>query len=456
MDISKRILVTIVACAFFMEGLDATIINTALPQIALTLQTDPLHLKVALTAYLLAAGIFIPVSGWMADRFGCRTVFTTALLIFLLGSISCGLAQNLTELVIARIVQGIGGALSLPVGRLLFVRRFNKQEIASAMSLTATFGLLGPSCGPLIGGALTTYFNWRAIFFVNVPVGLIGFYFALKYIQNYKDPQIKKFDLLGFILLSVVLSCLLIGLDTLIDPIVNNFFTGVFLIGGVLGLFLYAFYARNREYALFSAALFKSKVFKLAVVGSTFIRLTIGAAPFLVPLLLQVEFGYTAMMSGVFTAASAVGMLLTKFFVTQTLQRYGHRLVLMVNSFLFAISTLMLSIIAWHPPMVLIFLLMLVNGVVASMQYTAMNTLGYSNIPKEVQASGSSFMSSFQQLMSSFSIAMAALVLQGFLQSRTILHIQSPLSFAKTFCVLAFLPLLSVWIFSKLPKNEKL
>lgn len=456
MDISKRILIMIVACAFFMEGLDSTIINTALPQIAHSLQTDPLHLKVALTAYLLAAGIVIPVSGWMADRFGCRKIFSTALIIFLIGSISCGLSHNLTELDLSRIVQGVGGALSLPVGRLLFVRRFNKQEITSAMSLAATFGLLGPSCGPLIGGALTTYFDWRAIFFVNIPVGLLGFYFAKKYIQDYKDPNVKKFDTVGFIILSLSLSFLLIGLDTIIDPIFDGMFTGFIMTAGIAGLFLYAWYARKRDYALISAALFKEKTFKVAIISSTFIRLIISAPPFLVPLLLQVGFGYSAMLSGIFTATSAIGMLMTKAIVNKTLRRFGHRKVLMVNSALFSLCTLSLSVLALHPPMIIMFLLMLLNGIVASMQFTTINTLGYSSIPKEIQASGSSFMSSFQQLMSSFSIAIAALVLEGFLHSRAIVDTYSPPAFEKTFIVLGLIPLLSVWLSSKLPKIEKL
>lgn len=211
---SKKVLIWIIGCAFFMEGLDGTIINTALPPIAESIGTDPLHLKVALTAYLLAAGIMIPASGWLADRFGCQRIFSMALLIFLVGSIACGLSQNLTELVIARVVQGMGGALSLPVGRLIFVRNFKKKELTSVMSLTATFGLLGPTLGPVIGGALTTYVDWRAIFFINIPIGLLGFYLAKKHIKNYKDPKLKKFDAWGFFILSFSLAFILIALDT--------------------------------------------------------------------------------------------------------------------------------------------------------------------------------------------------------------------------------------------------
>ena len=450
MDSKKRILITIVSCAFFMEGLDATIINTALPQIAHTLGTDPLHLKIALTAYLLAAGIIIPISGWMADRFGVRRIFTNAILLFLVGSIACGLSHSLTELVIARIIQGAGGALSLPVGRLLFVRNFSKKELPGVMSLTATFGLLGPSLSPLLGGALTTYLTWRAIFFVNIPVGCIGFYFALRYIENYKDPKVKRFDFLGFSILSIALACILTGLDSLIDPILNELFTAFILCAGFAVLFLYVLYAKGRDYALISLALFKEPTFSIAVLGSLFIRLAISASPFLIPLLLQVGFGYSPMISGILTAISAGGMLITKLFVNQTLTHFGHRRVLIINGVLLSISTLSLSLLALHPPMIVMALLILCNGIVISLQFTAMNTLSYSSIPQTLQASGSSFISSFQQLMSSFSIACAALMLEIFLHSRFILHTYSPPAFGKTFMVMALFPLLGCFVFMKL------
>ncbi len=455
MNAKKRILITIVACAFFMEGLDGTIINTALPQIAHTLKTDPLHLKVALTAYLLAAGIIIPVSGWMADRFGAKRIFTSALIMFLLGSIACGLSQNLTELVITRIVQGAGGALSLPIGRLLFVRNFTRSELTSAMSLTATFGLLGPSLGPLIGGALTTYISWRTIFFVNIPIGLVGFYFAYHYIDNIKDPESKKFDYQGFILLSIGLAAILVSLDTIIDPIIDTAFTIIIFSIGVASLVIYAFYAKGKTKALIPLSLFRDPNFKIMTLGSIFTRLITGAAPFLLPLLLQIGFGYSPLQSGLFTALSAVGMLATKFFTVRILNRYGHRKVLIVNSFFMTLTTLALCLVALHPPIIIIGLLIFINGVIMSMQFTTMNTLGYSSIPQNLQASGSSFMSSFQQVMSSFSIACAASVLQVFLHSRVILHIYSPPAFLKTFLVISFLPLIGSLIFCKLAKPIK-
>ncbi|MCX7122613.1 MAG: MFS transporter [Gammaproteobacteria bacterium] len=449
----QKIIITIVACAFFMEGLDASIINTALPQISLSLLTDPLHLKLALTAYLLTAGIVIPISGWMADRFGCRTIFSSALLLFLLGSILCGVSHSVPELVIARVIQGAGGALSLPVGRLLFMRHFNKEEFVSAMATTATFGLLGPSLGPLIGGALTTYLSWRAIFFVNIPIGLIGFYFVLRYVENVKDPELHSFDWLGFIILAGSLALLLLGLDTLIDPIVSKAVVIFCLCCGFVGLWGYWFYAKQKHAPLISIQLFDRLAFRLVVLGSIFTRLTISASPFLVPLLLQVGFHYTAMQAGLMTAWGAFGMLLTKFFVRRLLKSVGYRNLLIYNSILLAAVTFSLSLLSGHPPVVLMIILLFLNGVISSIQFTGMNSFGYINIAPRLQSAGSSFMSSLQQVASGFSIALAALVLECFLHSSNILETYSPPSFRYTFMVVALFPLVGVVFFRRLAKD---
>lgn len=452
MQVNKNMLIIVIGMAFFMEGLDSTIINTALPQIGHSLNTDPLHLKVALTSYLLAAGMIIPLSGWLADRFGSQRIFMMALMLFLTGSIACGLSHSLTQLVIARIIQGAGGALSMPVGRLLLIRSFDKIELISATALTATFGLMGPSMGPVIGGILTTYVNWRAIFFVNVPIGLTGFYFALKYFPNARSFQKKKFDAVGFFILSLALAAILIGLDTIIEPFFNKLTTAFLIISGFIGVWLYILYAKYHEDALISMQLFKDKNFVYAVTGSVFVRLSIGTPAFLIPLMLQLSFGYSALQSGLFTATSAIGMLITKFFTTRLVTRLGYRTLLLNNSLLLCISLGMLSLIALHPPSLLIVCLLASNGIVTSVQFSSMNSLSYSRILPEFQASGSSFISSFQQILNGFGIALSATVLAFFLHSNFLFQVHSPAAFRNTLLVLACFPLLSIFSFRKLAK----
>ena len=446
----QKIIITVVACAFFMEGLDGSIINTALPQISLSLHTDPLHLKLALTAYLLTAGIIIPISGWMADRYGCQRVFAWALVLFLLGSILCGISHSVIELVGARMIQGAGGALSLPIGRLLFMRHFSKEDFVSAMATTATFGLLGPSLGPLLGGALTTYVSWRAIFFVNIPIGLTGFYFVLKYIENFKDPDLHPFDWMGFFILAGSLALLLFGLDTLIDPVFNERLALFFLCIGFVGVCSYWFYAKQKKAPLISTALFENISFRLVVMGSVFTRLAVSISPFLVPLLLQVGFRYTPMQAGLMTAWGAIGMLLTKFFFRRLLRRFGYRTILMTNSAILTLSTFLLAVLSFHPPVVLIAGIIFLNGVITSIQFSAMNSYGYMNIVPSLQSGGSSFMSSLQQVSSGFSIALAALILECFLHSTNIMGTYSPPAFRYTFMVVALFPLIGILFFRRL------
>jgi EmrB/QacA subfamily drug resistance transporter len=451
----QKIIITIVACAFFMEGLDASIINTALPQISLSLRTDPLHLKLALTAYLLTAGIIIPISGWMADRFGCKVVFASALLLFLLGSVLCGFSYSVPELVVARVIQGAGGALSLPVGRLLFMRHFQKEEFVSAMATTATFGLLGPSLGPLVGGALTTYLSWRAIFFVNIPIGLIGFYFVLRYVENIQDPKIHAFDWVGFFILAGSLALLLLGLDTIIDPIVSHRLVIFFLCLGVLGLYGYWAYAKQKHAPLISTDLFDNMAFRWVMLGGIFVRLAISVSPFLVPLLLQVSFHYTALQAGLMTAWGAFGMLLTKFFFKRLLKIFGYRSLLFFNSILFSLSTFILASLSYHPPVAFMVLVLFFNGVITSVQFSTMNSFGYLNIATRLQSAGSSFMSSMQQVMSGFSIALAALILECFLHSTNIMGADSPPAFRYTFMLVALFPLLGLLFFRRLDSESK-
>jgi EmrB/QacA subfamily drug resistance transporter len=439
----QRIIITLVAAAFFIEGLDGSIMNTSLPQIAFSLHTTPLHLKIALTTYLLMAGIFIPISGWLADKFGTKVIFRLALGIFLFGSVLCGFSHNLSLLVCGRIIQGIGGALSVPIGRLLLVRNFSKAEFIYTMSTVATFALIGPSIGPLVGGFLTTYVNWRFIFFVNVPICLFAFYYVQRYISNETDPHIKPFDFLGFIILAVSLTTLLVAFDTITEHALSWFVNFIVMILGALGLVVYWYYARKRDYAVINTQIFDHAVFRRVVLHSTTMRLGLGVLPFMGPLLLQLGLGFSAMVSGIYTAIAGVAMILAKSLIRVLLRHFTSGTLAALTAFCLFISFNLNILICYYPYHAVILSVFVINGLLASLQFSAMNSLSYNNLSPSLQSTGTSFLSSLQQLMQSFGIALAALILYLCLHGQTDTTHYSVNAFALAYALLSLLPLCS-------------
>lgn len=450
----QRIIITLVAAAFFIEGLDGSIMNTSLPQIAFSLDTTPLHLKLALTTYLLMAGIFIPISGWLADKFGTKVIFRLAISIFLFGSIFCGLSHNLGCLVVGRIIQGIGGALSIPIGRLLLVRHFTKAEFIFTMSTVATYALIGPSIGPLVGGFLTTYFNWRFIFFVNVPIVLFAFYFVQVHISNEKDPNIKPFDFIGFLILAFSLTILLIAFDTMTEHSLTLFTTLLMITIGVLGLIIYWFYARRHYNAVISIKLFDNKIFKAVVLNSMTMRFALGVLPFMGPLLLQLGIGFSAMISGIYTAISGLAMIFAKSLIRILFKYFTSGSVACVTGFLLFLTFNLNILICFYPWHLLILAVFICNGCLASIQFSAMNSLGYNNLSTELQSTGTSFLSALQQLAQSFGIAIAAIILYLFLHGQTGGTHYSLNAFALTYAVLSIMPLISAFGFYTLRHQD--
>lgn len=450
----QRIIITLVAAAFFIEGLDGSIMNTSLPQISASLHTSPLHLKVALTSYLLMAGIFIPISGWLADKFGTKVIFRIAIIIFLIGSMMCGLSHNVGFLVLGRIIQGIGGALSVPIGRLLLVRNFTRAEFIYAMGSVATFALIGPSIGPLVGGFLTTYINWRFIFFVNIPVALFAFYFVQIFIPNETDPKVKQFDFIGFFLLALSLSILLIALDTLTEHLISLDYNFLVICLGSLGLIIYWHYAKKRDHAVISTQLFKHHVFKKLVLNSLSVRMGLGIIPFMGPLLLQLGLGYSAMASGIYTGIAGIAMILAKSFVRLLLRYFTSGWIATLTALLLFFSFNSMILICYYPYPWVILVTFILNGLLASIQYSAMNSIAYSNIVQNLQSSGTSFLSAFQQITQSFGIAFAAFILYLFLHG----HIEAtryPVNaFALAYAVLSLLPLVAAIGFYQLRHQD--
>src|SRR5277367_6030124 len=326
-----RIVPLIVATALFMENMDSTVISTSLPAIALDIGTSPLTLKLAVTSYLLSLAICIPASGWTADRFGGRNVFCIAIGVFIAGSIGCALSQNLEEFVLARIVQGMGGAMMTPVGRLIMVRSIDKKALLNAMSLLTMPALIGPICGPPLGGFITTYASWHWIFLINVPIGLLGIVMAMRYIANVRIENPDPFDYIGFILSGLGIAGLAFGLSVLGLEFLPASIVAALICVGAVSVVGYVIHARRTPAPILDLSLLKLPTFRVSIYGGFLFRLGIGALPFLLPLLLQIGFHLTPFQSGLITFTSALGSMFMKAAVASVLRRFGYRNVLLYN-----------------------------------------------------------------------------------------------------------------------------
>jgi len=411
---SKHILPWLVAVAFFMESLDTTILNTAVPAISAALQVSPLNMKSVLASYTLSLAVFIPISGWMADRFGTRRVFASAIGLFTLGSFLCGLSSNIHLLVACRILQGCGGAMMVPVGRLTLVRTFAKSELIRAMSFVAIPGLIGPMLGPVAGGLIVGYFHWRVIFFLNIPIGLFGLVMVYMHLPDYRE-ETHPLDAVGLILfgsgialLSYVLE--IFGEHTLgVGEILGLLAISVALLGG------YLLHAKGTAYPLLQLSLFRIRTFSAAVSGSFFTRLGIGGVPFLLPLLYQVGLGFTAIQSGLLIMPQAIGAISFKFLMPKLLARVGFRGVLISNTVVLGVLLMVFATIGLGTPVWLIVLQAFCYGTFSSLQYTSMNTLAYADISEEQTSGASSIASTMQQMSISFGVASAGLATAFFI-----------------------------------------
>jgi len=442
----------IVACALFMEQVDSTVIATALPSIAAALHEDPVALKLALTSYLISLAVFIPASGWAADRYGARTVFRSAIVIFTLGSVLCGLSTSLFDFVLYRVIQGLGGAMMVPVGRLVILRAVPKSELVSALAWLTIPALLGPVFGPPLGGFITTYFDWRLIFFINVPIGVLGVILATRFIENVRAEDVPPLDLKGLVLSGIGLSALVFGFAVMgQDRLPLWIPAAVCALGlGVLGL--YVRHARRTPHAVIDLKLLRYSSFRACVVGGSLFRVGIGALPFLLPLMLQLVFGLTAFASGLITFAAAAGAIVMKVTAARILKAFGYKRVLVVNGVL---SLAFIVVNAWFTiltPHWVIITLLLVGGFLRSLQFTALNALSYAEVEDREMSSATSFASVAQQASLSMGVALAGLVLE---LARPGGH-QSGLNqgdFATAYLVVAAVSALSLIYFIRLPAD---
>jgi EmrB/QacA subfamily drug resistance transporter len=406
----------IVAVSLFMENMDSTVISTSLPAIARDIGTSPLALKLAITSYLLSLAIFIPASGWTADRFGARNVFRVAIGVFVLGSIGCALSHSIEQFVIARIFQGIGGAMMTPVGRLIVVRSINKEALLNAMSLLTIPALIGPICGPPIGGFITTYASWHWIFIINVPIGILGIALATRFIPNIRTEYPYPFDAIGFILSGLGIGGLAFGLSVVGLAFLPDWTVAVLLGVGAVCSLAYVFYARRAPAPILDLRLLDLPTFRASIFGGFMFRLGIGAMPFLLPLLLQLGFDLTPFQSGLITFTGAVGSMFMKAAAVTVLKRLGYRNVLLYNSFISAAFLAACATFVPGIPFAVMIAVLLVGGFFRSLQFTSINTLAYAEVEPPLMSRATSMSAAAQQLSLSTGVAVGALVVEFMLR----------------------------------------
>ena len=407
-----RVIALIIASAMLMENIDATVLATALPTMARDFGVDAPAMSIALTSYLLSLAIFIPASGKMADRYGSRTVFRAAILVFVIGSILCALAPTLLLLVLARLLQGIGGAMMMPVGRLVLMRSVARKDMVSAMSWLLVPALIGPIVGPPLGGFIVTYLDWRWIFYINVPIGIVGMIFVSIYIDEVKGKATGPFDVLGFILSGISLGSLLFGFELSSHEGQGTFAIFLIAIGLLFGI-AYLKHARNHPSPIMDFSLMRVPSFGTSVIAGSLTRITQGAQPFLLPLLFQIGFGLSAAAAGQIVISTALGALVMKPLAKSVFRRIGFRTSLIVNGIIGTVGYGLCAAFRPDWPMPLIFVVLVLSAFFMSFQFTAYNTIAYDEIDQDRMSSATSFYTTFQQLMLSLGICVGALALHA-------------------------------------------
>lgn len=390
----------IAAMAFFMQALDATILNTALPAIAQSLNRSPLAMQSAIISYTLTVAMLIPVSGWLADRFGTRRVFMIAVSLFTLGSLACALSGSLTELVIFRVIQGIGGAMMMPVARLALLRAYPRSELLPVLNFVTMPGLVGPILGPVLGGVLVTWASWHWIFLINIPIGIAGIFYARKYMPNFTTPR-RGFDMTGFLLFGLSLVLFSSGVELFGEKLVASWIALSIILGSILLLLAYIRHARRHPTPLISLPIFKTRTFSVGIAGNLATRLGTGCVPFLMPLMLQVGFGYPAL-----------GSILAKSMVTQVLRRLGYRTTLVGITVFIGLMIAQFSLQSPAMPVWMLILPLFILGMAMSTQFTSMNTITLADLTDDNASSGNSVLAVTQQLSISLGVAISAAVLR--------------------------------------------
>jgi len=448
----QRLIPLIVATALFMENMDATVIATSLPAIAADIGTSPLTLKLAITSYLLSLAVFIPASGWTADRFGARMVFSIAIGVFMLGSIGCAMSTSVTHFVIARILQGLGGAMMTPVGRLVLLRSIDKSALVNAMAWVTVPALIGPVIGPPLGGFITTYFSWHWIFLINIPIGLLGIFMAMKYIDPIRSEDPERFDLYGLVLAGIGLAGIAFGLSVAGLNLLPWTVVGGLVVIGSISMALYVIHARKTGSPVLDFTLLRLPTLRASVFGGFLFRLGIGALPFLLPLLVQVGFGLSPFQSGLVTFSSAVGAMGMKTLASRIIRTFGFRNMMTVNAVVSSVFLAACALFTVATPLTLIFLILVVGGFFRSLQFTAINTVAYAEVEPAQMSRATTLVSVNQQLATSAGVAVGAFSVESTLA----LHHATELTadvFAPAFIVVAVISAISAYFFWQMPDD---
>lgn len=442
----------IIGSALFMQTLSATVISNALPTMAHALDVSPLALNLAITAYLLAAAVFLPISGWLADRYGARIVFTSAIVVFTLASAACGFAQSLEQLLVARVVQGAASAMLMPVGRLVLLRTVPKAELVGALAILTMPGLLGPMLGPPIGGAIVTFGDWRWIFFLNIPIGIVGVILVSLYVPDVREEQRAPLDWTGFALTALACAGLVFGFENLGRGALPWPVVTLMLLGGGLCLWLFLQHAKRTANPILDPTIFHHQTFTASIVGGAFLRFAMGATPFLLALLLQLGFGMTAFEAGLTTFAAAAGALAMKTTAPPLIRKFGFKRILIWNGVISAALMFLYAFFTPQMPHVLLLAILLVGGFFRSLQFTSLNGLAYADIAQERMSRASTLSSMGQQLAQSIGVGLAAVLLHVSLEAHHTTEITVSVV-SPVFAVMAAITLIGLFWYVRLPDD---
>ena len=444
----KKFLPLILATSIFMQMLDSTILNTSLPSIARDLQESPLNMQNAIISYVLTLALFMPVSGFLADKFGTKKIVILSLIIFMIGSLCCAVSQDLTQLVISRVIQGLGGSLITPVGRLALIKTYEKNELMKALNFAIIPALIGPILGPLVGGYMVDYLSWHWIFLINIPIGLLGLILSFKYMPDYRSQQIT-FDLKGFLIFASASLLLSISLEMFGNTQHTTLILMIFILGFLM-IYYYYIHAKRTVNPIFPLNLFQVRTFRVGILGNLATRLGISSIPLLLPLMIQIAYQESAVVSGWIVAPMALTAMLGKSSVIKILDRFGYKRTLMMNTFIIGILIACLGIPGIHSSIYWFLPIISILGFFNSIQFTSMNTIAIADLRSSHTSSGNSLLAVNQQLAVGFGIAFGLIALKLFENSTDLVGENTHLAFRYTFFVVGFLTVASGFVFRRL------